>query len=397
MLKADDAAEAPEHLGHRVRIELSSRLLAEGISAKFPPELEAEYLGFHAQRLLPLLRKAIAMVPVLYVLLFGLDAALGQRLQTPLALGLSFGLGLPSGLLLLWLLGAPERRLIAMRLAPWCNLVQGFIIIALCADSVRRGLSNHYELLSLVFAYTFFLGGLQPQLAPLVAAVQIAAYLGVISWAGMPMETLAWQVYYLVSLAALGTLGSVMLDRAQRRFWLQNLLTTEQSISDGLTGLHNHRHLKEQGDIVLRHAARELRSVALLLIDVDYFKAYNDSQGHLAGDDCLKRIGMVIEATGRRPLDVAARYGGEEFAVLMYDCLEPQAQRRAEELRQEIMNLGIAHPGSPLGVISVSAGVSAGVPAMSAQLETFTRMADLALYQAKARGRNRVECGPLAR
>ncbi|GAC1627730.1 MAG: diguanylate cyclase [Nevskia sp.] len=397
MLSRGAEPVAADALGHRVRIELSSRLLAEGVSGKFPPELEIEYLNFHAQRVLALLRSALRLVPLLYVVLFGLDALLSQRLQTPLALGLCFGVGVPASLALLWLLRTPEQRPRARRLAPWCTLVHGLIVVALCADAARHGLSYHYELLSLVFAYTFFLGGLRPIAASLVAAAQILLYVGAISWVGVPLETLVWQLYYLVSLAALGSLGSVMLDHSQRRFWLQKVLTTEQSISDDLTGLHNHRHLKEQGDIVLRHAARELRSVALLLIDVDHFKAYNDAQGRLAGDECLRRLGLIIETTGRRPLDVSARYGGEEFAVLMYDCLEQQAQRRAEDLREAVARLRIAHPGSPLGRISVSIGIIAGVPASASRLESYTRLADLALQQAKSLGRDRVESGPLAR
>jgi diguanylate cyclase (GGDEF)-like protein len=395
MLNAETAPADDGGLGHRVRIELSTRLLSEKRSAQFPPELEAEYLRFHGERILSLLRLALGLVPVLYLFIFAIDACFSRQLQTPLAMVLSFGVGVPSSIALFLIVRAPKRQSLAARVAPWCNLANGLVVVILCAVSTAHQQSFHYELIALVFAYTFFLGGLRPQSAFLIALAIISSYGFAEALAGLATETLAWHLYFLGTLAGLGTLGSMMMDRSQRRFWLQRLLTTELSISDGLTGLHNHRYLKEQGDSVLRHAARELRSVALLLIDVDNFKSYNDTQGHLAGDECLRRLGLLIEATGRRPLDIAARYGGEEFAVLMYDCVEPQAQRRAQELCDEIARLRITHPSSPIGHVSVSIGVSAGIPQLTSEIEAFTRMADLALYAAKAKGRNRVECSSL--
>lgn len=382
-------------LGHRVRIELSRRLLAADRSTPFPPELELEYRRFDQQRSATLLRLTLALVPALYGLLFVVDALFARRLQTPLAVILCFGIGAPSALALCLLVYLPKRRALAVQLAPWCNLVNGLLIVALCVAASRSHQPFHYELLTLVFAYTFFLGGLRPSAAAAVAAIIIGSYAVAETWAGQDLATLAWQLCILIALAALGTLGSFMLDRSQRQFWLQQVLTTELSIFDGLTGLYNHRYLKAQGDVVLRHAARELRPVALMLIDVDHFKAYEDLQGNAAGDECLRRLAARIEATGRRPLDIAARYGGEEFAVLMYDCVEPQAQRRAQQLCDEVTALAIAHPGSATGVVSVSVGVSAGIPLAGAELETYARMAGSALQLAKANGRNRTECSSL--
>lgn len=395
MLMDDPRGPSTGELGHRHRIELCRRLLAEGPSALFPADLEAEYLRFHVQRTFELLRLALALAPLLYLGVYAVDALFSQRLQTPTFLALGFGVGIPLSVGLYLLVRTPAQRMLAHRLAPWVNLATSFVIILIGAALTRQQQPFHYEFLVLNLAYTFFLGGLRPHSARLVAGVTILVHIAAAYLAGLPNEQLAYQAFFLTSVTALGVVGTVMRDRTQRRFWLQSVLTTELSISDGLTGLRNHRHFKEQGDSLLRHAARELRPVSLLLIDVDHFKVYNDSQGHLAGDDCLRRISGVIEGTGRRPLDVAARYGGEEFAVLMYDCSDPQAMVRAEALIAGVTGLSIPHPASPLGFVSVSVGVVGGIPVPAASLESYTAAADAALYVAKAGGRNRIERGAI--
>jgi diguanylate cyclase (GGDEF)-like protein len=156
-----------------------------------------------------------------------------------------------------------------------------------------------------------------------------------------------------------------------------------------LTGLANRRGfdtgLREEFVRALRHG----RPLALIMIDADYFKQYNDTYGHPAGDACLRRIGEAIKAARNRPGDLSARYGGEEMAVLLPDTSVDGALAVAEKIRAAIMALQITHGGSPFGMVTVSAGIAACVPAHHGDNESqLLDAADRALYLAKAGGRN---------
>ena len=164
------------------------------------------------------------------------------------------------------------------------------------------------------------------------------------------------------------------------------------AMQDGLTGLANRR----QFDVTLHdefsHAMGQGSRLALIMIDVDCFKQYNDTYGHAAGDECLSTISRLIrDLAARRPRDLVARYGGEEIAVLLPETGIEDAVAVAETVRHAIRELGIEHRGSPAGVVTISAGVEARVPARG--MDDPTRLihaADIALYEAKREGRNRV-------
>jgi diguanylate cyclase (GGDEF)-like protein len=166
------------------------------------------------------------------------------------------------------------------------------------------------------------------------------------------------------------------------------------SRTDGLTGIANRRYFDEHYEREWEHAVRNGTSIAAILADIDYFKAYNDHRGHLEGDACLRRIAGVLELGARRRIDLVARYGGEEFMVLLPDARLETAERVAEDLRTRIEALGIPHPAAPSGpVVTVSFGVAALEPGDEDAPETLLRQADRALYHAKALGRNRVVSG----
>lgn len=163
------------------------------------------------------------------------------------------------------------------------------------------------------------------------------------------------------------------------------------SATDGLTGVANRRRFDEALAAECLRARRAEAPLALALIDVDEFKAYNDRYGHLAGDDCLKAVAQVLETEAHRASDLVARYGGEEFAVISPTTDLAGAAALAETLRRAVENLAIPHVGSPHGVVSVSIGVAAVEPGQAPLGATLIERADRALYAAKAAGRNRVE------
>jgi diguanylate cyclase (GGDEF)-like protein len=143
---------------------------------------------------------------------------------------------------------------------------------------------------------------------------------------------------------------------------------------------------------VWQHALREQRQVAVLMIDIDHFKLYNDTHGHQAGDLVLRGVASAIQGFARRPLDMAARFGGEEFVVILYDLALPQVQL-ADGLRKAVEGLGIAVQQSGASTaygVTVSVGVSIAVPTIGRTPQGALQLADEAMYEAKQAGRNRV-------
>jgi diguanylate cyclase (GGDEF)-like protein len=180
--------------------------------------------------------------------------------------------------------------------------------------------------------------------------------------------------------------------RARDALESANRTLERQAMQDGLTGLANRRQFDVTLSNEFSRAMRHQDTLAFVMIDVDYFKQYNDLYGHSAGDDCLRTVSKLIRAlTPKRPGDLTARYGGEEIGILLPNTDAAGAQAVAERIRQAIQNLQIAHSGSPLGVVTVSAGVSTIMPQRGQHSAgMLVESADQALYAAKSAGRNRV-------
>ncbi|WP_053195716.1 sensor domain-containing diguanylate cyclase [Herbaspirillum hiltneri] len=167
---------------------------------------------------------------------------------------------------------------------------------------------------------------------------------------------------------------------------LQNLAT-----QDGLTGLGNRRCFDEEMVRALRRCAREGKPLALIMLDVDFFKRYNDTYGHLAGDECLRKLSQAIRQGQKREGDLAARYGGEELVLMLPDCDGGNAVAIAEETLARIRALQLPHQGNPNGIVTVSAGVAVLDPVSEDDVaESLIGQADKALYLAKSTGRDRV-------
>lgn len=164
----------------------------------------------------------------------------------------------------------------------------------------------------------------------------------------------------------------------------------ELSRTDSLTGLANRRVFDEFLHKEFSRAQRHGRPLALLMMDVDRFKTFNDTYGHLAGDACLQSVAKVFQKTLSRSSDLAARYGGEEFAGLLPETDPAGALRVAQNVLEEVRALGIPHKGLPWGVVSVSIGVAAYTRDFPKSPEDLVARADEALYKAKNGGRNRI-------
>lgn len=177
---------------------------------------------------------------------------------------------------------------------------------------------------------------------------------------------------------------------AEEQMWMANDQLKALSETDTLTGIANRRKFDEIFDREIRRSQRAGLHLALLLVDIDRFKLFNDSYGHAAGDDCLRHVARALAGHLKRPADLVARYGGEEFAVILPDMALDGAVRLAEDLRQAISDLGIAHALNGGGLVTVSIGVAGVRCDGEISGKSLLEAADAALYRAKNEGRNRV-------
>ncbi|MCQ4160568.1 sensor domain-containing diguanylate cyclase [Roseomonas sp. GC11] len=228
---------------------------------------------------------------------------------------------------------------------------------------------------------------------PLILNVAMATRLVEGNWQGRALG-----IGGMVLLLCLAMLG--LAARLRRELRLRRLAEAEAlaegarfralSETDGLTGLANRRHLDRLLSLEWERAERMRQPLALVMLDLDHFKAFNDSQGHPAGDAVLRSLAGCIRTAMRQDNDLAARYGGEEFAVLMPDTDLDGATRTAERIRIALRRLDLPHPGVPGGRVSVSLGVAAMHPQPGSSPATLVQAADAALYHAKKTGRDQV-------
>lgn len=186
---------------------------------------------------------------------------------------------------------------------------------------------------------------------------------------------------------------SAMLAQEQlleQQLQADNQILQKMATQDGLTGIANRRAFDEKLAYEWKLGRREGTSLVLVLCDVDYFKAYNDTYGHVLGDQCLRAIAGVLDTVIRRPADMAARYGGEEFALILPNTTIEGALHIVNRLRRTLQARTLTHQSSPIGTVSLSFGLAEVVPSDPFDVGDLVRAADAALYRAKAEGRDRI-------
>ena len=206
-------------------------------------------------------------------------------------------------------------------------------------------------------------------------------------------EPRTWQPLEIDLLKSLATQVAIAIQQSSLFEQLEAANQELRSLAcvDGLTQVANRRRFDEYLDAEWRRLTREQTPLSLILCDVDYFKLYNDTYGHLAGDLCLQKLAGVLRQTLKRSVDLVARYGGEEFAVILPNTNATGAVLIAETIREQVRGLQIAHGKSPVSqYVTLSLGVASQVPTPDALPAQLIMAADEALYQAKAEGRDRV-------
>lgn len=184
--------------------------------------------------------------------------------------------------------------------------------------------------------------------------------------------------------------------KRERRLRNQTVQLRDASYRDSLTGVGNRRRFDEALAAAHHQAVRNQKPLSLVMVDIDYFKHYNDFYGHPKGDESLIRVAQALEAGLRQGGDQVCRYGGEEFAIILPNTDETAAAAIAERLRQQVENLGISHEASPVTHnVTISLGVSTTIPRPESAYGALITAADVALYHAKLDGRNRSMIFPM--
>lgn len=187
------------------------------------------------------------------------------------------------------------------------------------------------------------------------------------------------------------------LGELQSELQKSNAELQKLTCQDGLTGIANRRRFDDFIRKECLRSAREGTPISLVLIDIDYFKLYNDNYGHLKGDDCLQKVAETLERAVQRPADIVARYGGEEFAVVLPNTNAHGAVKIADSLRHAIESLELPHVYSPLcNIVTISMGIACKVASEKASPADLIEMADEALYEAKNAGRNQSKVHDIA-
>ncbi|WP_331345166.1 sensor domain-containing diguanylate cyclase [Cellvibrio sp. UBA7661] len=190
------------------------------------------------------------------------------------------------------------------------------------------------------------------------------------------------------------SLVGFMFDISERKQTEQKLIDLQKeletlSFKDGLTGVANRRMFDSVLEVEWLNAKRTHQPLSLVMVDIDYFKQYNDHYGHLQGDDCLKRVSQALTGSAARARDFVARFGGEEFVLVLPDSNAEAALAVAERCRSAILSLQIPHEKSHIDqLLSISLGVGTAIPEQDDLLTDFINKVDRRLYQAKQNGRN---------
>jgi diguanylate cyclase (GGDEF)-like protein len=357
---------------------------------RFTGLIEKEFRESYVAQNLPRARLSglIALIIVLAVtcidLLLGTATAgtlntLRLGVLCPLLVAFAIGISVPAA-----------QRYYTEIIAVGVTLV-GLVVTYIAHLGALGGSSYVLAGLVLVVLYGCLFLGLLFNVAMGVTAFLIVAHFVTGIVVGLPFDQLYYSTAILGGAAVIGGISTYNLEHALRTNFLETRMLNELAERDGLTGLYNRRIFDDYVERLWRQSRREDTAVAIIFVDIDFFKSYNDLYGHQAGDDCLKKVAKCIARGAKRPFDFAARYGGEEFVLVLYGPPEEYARTVPEQIRRDVLELAIPHGGSQAAKhVTVSVGLSLASPETSRSLAGAIQTADEALYQAKREGRNLV-------
>jgi diguanylate cyclase (GGDEF)-like protein len=362
---------------------------------RFPPAIEAVYNEQMSSYRLEVMEHGILRAIIVYNVFLPIHFLLLPRTAI-IALLLHLGVITPAIFGVGWLYRILHRQVLrdaAAAIIPWLMVTQIMFIY-----SLNRGeIADHYQYLAImVVIYSNVNQRLSFRVAVFATLVLAATYLAYLLPGHAPFVTKFIGSTLIACAGYLSLMANRRMEQDVRQIFLTRLRdqlrcegAEKVAKRDTLTGLSNRRELDETVK-ELWADEKPVVAVAVIMLDIDHFKHFNDSYGHIAGDTCLKRVAAALASELRSTSDLAVRYGGEEFLVLMPDTELSAAIRIAERIRRQIEELAIPHEGvGQLGIVTVSLGVIAG-PTAAHEFVELIAGADAALYAAKRAGRNQV-------
>ncbi|HUP92966.1 MAG TPA: GGDEF domain-containing protein [Solimonas sp.] len=261
---------------------------------------------------------------------------------------------------------------------------------------VRAGVPFFNELLGYLLIAVMATGGIEMRRMCLVAlpalAVDVAVSYALHGWG--PVAN--FEMLSDLTAGQIAVFTGWFCERNMRRVWTETSALARLARQDELTALLNRRGFEDRAQETLRQAARDRKPVSVALVDLDFFKPFNDRYGHPAGDAALCAVARVLAEHARRPLDLVARFGGEEFVILWFDTGAEGLEQRSGELIEAVRDLCIPHDGtSAAGCLTISLGAVSDTPQYQHRVGRLIERADQRLYQAKQEGRNRAVVGAL--
>ena len=383
--------EQPKPTNEAFQQSASAAQLRAGFATlRFSGPLEKEFRETYMQENLPRGRLSTLIALVLLLGVTCLSFLLGGDGDLPIN-------RTRLGVLLPILLGAlvvayhPALQRFYMSAATVAISIFGLVACYNGIQAAMEGKSYLVAGLVLIIIYPCLFLGMFFDRAAALSAMLVVAFLGLGFFMGLDANTLFYCTAILAAAATIGAHACYNLEHAYRVNFLETRMLNELAERDGLTGLYNRRIFDGYIQRLWRQASREELPLVVIFVDIDFFKVYNDLYGHQAGDDCLKRVAQCLLRTAKRPFDFCARYGGEEFVMVLYGPPRDYAESLPEKIRRDVAALEIPHSGSDVANnVTVSVGVAIAPPGGGRSLAGAIQMADEALYEAKAKGRNRV-------
>jgi len=357
----------------------------------FDPELESGYRQASLDENLRFIRANLCLGLAVMLAFTAVETLLlGEGLRRIPTL-IHLGVMVPALLVALAASYSPRRHRLYPPVAMAAGAVIGLCVAIIQLIAASRGVSQLFPTVMLVTIYIYFMGSLLFYHSVAANVLVATVYLSAGTALQLPGLEFGFDAISLVAVNIFCASVAYMHEKTSRIRFLEAALLREMVARDGLTGIQNRRmfdaHIQQTWD----QAVRDRLRIAVLLVDIDCFKDYNDRYGHQAGDECLRAVAVTLSQCARRPTDFVARYGGEEFAVVLNDATREYTAELLTRIQRSIAQLNIQHEASRVASrLTVSIGAAFVLPGANRTHEGLVQLADEALYSAKEQGRNRV-------
>jgi diguanylate cyclase (GGDEF)-like protein len=364
------------------------------IKLRFGQELEAQYRHQHLRRMQLRVRVWFTFMAIVATV-FALSAVLSLTLHFEgfHIRGVTDWIHIASDAtcipILLWLVWSRSYEQLYLMVASVAVPIYVGTASIVITQVILGGERQALAWMALFIMATYFFSGLLFRAAVFSNVVAVVVFVAV-SAEQSSMVVLLRALLILATTSVICAIVCRDTEQTSRRSFLETALLAEFGARDGLTGLLNRRAFDEHLLRVWQQALRSGQSLALLMIDIDHFKSYNDTYGHQAGDAAIRNVAQILRGFARRPLDLAARYGGDELSLILFDPSRGDVQDIAEGARCAVAGLERSSADSAhQSPITISMGIALVTPTIDRTLQGAIQLADEALYEAKAGGRNR--------